>query len=353
MLRGLKAPSFLLLLAACGCGGGGKGAYITQFPNWDWQTYERVAVVPYHYPKGKKGAAEAAQQATYMLEDLLAANGNFTVLERGALKNVLTEQDLSQLADLADPSTVLPPGKVQIAQALVVGKITDFDLKAERVEKRRPVFAKDNRGRIRRDRHGRPIVVREEVIPIFRNEATVGGSVRVIDAATGKVIFAHRVSPITYDDRQQGSPPRTTLAELAQEAAKEVAVDCYKHIAPINTKVKLKSDSLIVALDYYDGEYDKTNKVPTELDDFLLVVRNLPGECDRNPFRVAIAPEEGRNIFEEEFVWSSNNPVRGQSWKVPVELLRSSGAEKFVAKLYSGAGEEPILDRDFKLDVPH
>jgi hypothetical protein len=67
---------------------------------------------------------------------------------------------------------------------------------------------------------------------------------------------------------------------------------------------------------------------------------------------VAIAPEEGRNIFEEEFVWSSNNPVRGQSWKVPVELLRSSGAEKFVAKLYSGAGEEPLLQRGFKLEPP-
>jgi hypothetical protein len=129
-------------------------------------------------------------------------------------------------------------------------------------------------------------------------------------------------------------------------------VDCYAHVAPIRTKVKLKSDSLIVALDYYDGEYDQTKKVSTALDRFLLVVRELPKECDRNPFRVAIAPKDGRNIFEEEFVWSSNNPVRGVSWEVPVELLKSAGAEEFVAKLYSGTGEEPILDRDFKLDVP-
>ena len=352
MLRGLKTLAFLVLLAAWGCGGGGKSTFITQYPQWDWEQYERIAVVPFHCHQGKPGANEAARQATFMLEDLLAANGNFNVLERDVLKDVLTEQDLSQLADVADPSTILPPGKVQIAQAIVVGKITQFDTDAQRQEKRRPVYAKDRKGRIRRDRSGRPIVVREEIIQIFRHEGTVSGSVRVIDAATGKVLFAYKARPITRDDAQRGSPPRATPEELAIEAAKELAVDCYNRVAPIKTEVKLSSSSLIVALDYYDGEYDKTKKISTELDNFLLVVRKLPRQCDRNPFRVAIAPEDGRNIFEEEFVWSSNNPVRGMSWEIPVELLKSSGAEKFVAKLYGGTGEEPLLDRDFKPEPP-
>jgi hypothetical protein len=353
MLRGVRILPLLGLLAAWGCGGGGgKGTFITQYPRWDWEQYERIAVVPFRCPGGKPGAPEAARQATFMLEDLLAANGNFTVLERDALAAVLTEQDLSQLADVADPSTVLPPGKIQIAQALVVGKITDYRTDAQREERRRPVYAKDNKGRIRRDHAGHPIVVREEIIQVFRHEGTVAGSVRVIDAATNKVVFAYKAPPITRDDAQRGAPPQATPEDLAIEAAKELAVDCYAHVAPIRTKVKLKSDSLIVALDYYDGEYDQTKKVSTALDRFLLVVRELPKECDRNPFRVAIAPKDGRNIFEEEFVWSSNNPVRGVSWEVPVELLKSAGAEEFVAKLYSGTGEEPILDRDFKLDVP-
>lgn len=352
MARELKTLSFLLVLAACGCDGGGKSTYITRFPDWSWKAYERIAVVPYQHPGDKPQARAAAEQATYLLEDLLVRNGNFTILERGALKDVLTEQDLSQLADVADPSTVLPPGKIQIAQALVVGKITSFDLKAERYEKRFPVFAKDRRGRLRRDRRGRPVVVREEIVPYFRHEGTVGGSVRVIDAATSRVVFAHHVPPITRDESRRGAPPRETPQELALAAAKEVAVDCYKHVAPINTKVKLKSDMLIVALDYYDGEYDKTKELSTELDEFLLVVRELPSECDRNTFRVAIAPEDGRNIFEQEFVWSSNNPVRGQAFKVPVEVLKSAGQERFEAKLYSGSGEEPLLKRDFKLKPP-
>jgi hypothetical protein len=352
MLRRLRALSFLLLLAAWGCGGGGKSTYITQYPQWDWEQYERIAVMPFRCPPGKPGASEAALQATYTLEDLLAANGNFTILERDALKDVLTEQDLSQLADVADPSTILPPGKVQIAQALVVGKITEFKTDAQREQRRYPVYARDNKGRIRLDRQGRKIVAREEIVQFFRHEGTVAGSVRVIDAATGRAIFAHTVGPITRDEVQRGAPPQATPAELAVEAAKELATDCYAHVAPIKTKVKLSSSSLLVALDYYDGKYDTTKKISTALDSFLLVVRNLPRECDRNPFRVAIAPENGRNIFEEEFVWSSDNPVRGESWEVPVELLKSTGAEKFVAKLYSGNGEQPILDRDFELEFP-
>ena len=352
MRRWLIGFPILMLLSAWGCGGSSKSTYITMYPRWDWQQYDRIAVVPFQCVSGKRGSQEAALQATYMLEDMLAANGNFTVLSRDAIAAALAEQDLAQLADVADPSTVLPPGKIQIAQALIIGKITQFDTDARREERRRPVYATDNKGRIRRDHRGRPIVVREEVVRYYHHEGTVSGSARVIDAATGKVIFSHNVPAITRDDSQRGSPPSASPEQLAIEAARELAVDCYTHIAPVQTKVKLKSDSLIVALDYYDGEYDKTKKISTELANFMLVVRKLPKECDRNPFRVAIAPEEGRNLFEEEFVWTANNPVRGQTWQIPVELLKSSGEIKFVAKLYSGNGEQPILKRDFELEPP-
>lgn len=352
MLRGFVLGCALLALNLGGCGGGSKTAYITQFPEWNWESYDRVAVLPFRYPPGKRGAESAAQQATYMFQDMLAANGRFTVLERGALRDVLSEQDLSLLADTADPATVLAPGRVQIAQAIIVGSITQCDTRAERVEKRRPVFAKNRRGRIIRDRHGRPIVVREEIRTYFRHEATVSGSVRVIDAATGRIVFSHRVQPITFDDSQQGAPPRASPSELAIEAAKELAVDCYTHIAPIRAAVKLKGDSLIVALDYYDGQYDKAGKIPAELDTFLLAVRRLPRSCDRNSFRVAIAPENGRNIFEREFVWSTNNPTRGEVFEIPVDLLRQTGQEKFEAKLYSAGSESPLLKRGFKLKQP-
>ena len=80
MLRRLKTVSLLLVLATCGCdGGGGSGkTFITRHPNWNYEAYERIAIVPFHYPKNKPGAREAALQATYMLEDLFATNTNFT-----------------------------------------------------------------------------------------------------------------------------------------------------------------------------------------------------------------------------------------------------------------------------------
>lgn len=346
LLRGVtKSVACLLALVVCGCGlGGSKRAVITQYPQWDWKAYKRLAVVPFHCPADKPGAVEAAQQATYMLDDLLVSNGSFEILERDALKDVLTEQDLSQLADVADPSTIIAPGKIKAAQALVVGKITDFDLTAERAQKKVPVIVAG--------RKGRPVRVRERTVEVFRNAGTVGGSVRVIDAATGKILFAYRVPPIVYDDSQQGSPPRATPRELAIEAAKSMAVDCYKHVAPINTQVKLKGDSLIVALDYRDGEYEKTKKIADDLDEFLVVVRELPRECDRNQFRVALAPKEGDNFWEQEFTWSAHNAVRGLSWTVPVEKLRSAGAEKFEAKLYSAEDDRPLLKRGFELKSP-
>jgi hypothetical protein len=281
-----------------------------------------------------------------MLEDLLAANGHFTILERSALEAVLTEQDLAQLADLADPSTVIPPGKIQIAQVIVVGKLTEFDLKAERSTKKIPVLALAD--------GGRRVKVREKTVEEFRHEATVGGIIRVMDVATGKVLHAHRVPAIRFNDSQYGAPPRATPQELAIAAAKELAVDCYKHIAPISLEVKLDSDCLITALDYYDGEYDKEEKIPTDVGKFLVVVRNLPRECDRNRFQVAIAPEDSRNFWQEEFTWTANNPSRGMSWEIPIETLLASGAEelKFEAKLYSVGNDRPLLKRDFKLKVP-
>ena len=353
MLRGLTALSFFVVLTMGGCGGGSRrDAYITLFPRWDWEAYDRLAVVPVEHPRGKRGAGQAAAQMANVLEDELAANGNFTLLDRNALSKVLTEQDLSRLAGVADPRTVLPPGKIQAAQAIVVGEITEFELARDRTEHRLPIYAKDKKGRIRRDRKGRRIIDREIIIEVFEHRATVGGRVRVIDAATGKVILAHKVPPITHERRKRGSPPDMTPADLAIEAAKELAVDCYKHIAPIRSRIKLDSDNLIVALDYYDGKYAKTKKVSTELDNFMLAVRELPSGCNRNAFRVAIAPEDARNIWEEKFVWSSHNPVRGKSWTIPVQLLKSAGQEKFVAKLYAAGAEQPMLERDFKLEPP-
>jgi hypothetical protein len=340
----------VLVVALAGCnGGGGGGTYITQFPKWDYQSYERIAVAPVQV--NDRRAAQAAEAVAYMLVDQLAANGAFTVISYADLEEALTAQDLSRLADVADPSTALPEGRILGTQALVVAKIQQFDLDRERKEIRIPRYARDRKGRVIRDRRGQPRVVREDVIPIFCHRAAVGGTVRVLDAATLKVLVSHRVPPIEVEDKQHGNPPRASPEELAVRAAEEMAVDAYKHIAPIRTKVKLKSKMLAIALDYYEGRYETTKKVPTTLEKFLLVLRDMPKSCDRNAFRVTIAEEEGREyLFEQELVWSGN---RGSvAFDVPVSALAATGGEKFVAKLFAVGNPEPILDRDFELVPP-
>jgi len=339
----------LLVAALAGCNGGGGSTYITQFPKWDFEGYERIAVAPVQV--NDRRADESAEAAAYMLVDQLTANGAFTVISYADLEEVLTAQDLSRLADVADASTALPEGRILGTQALVVTKIQQFDLDRERKEIRIPRYARDRKGRIIRDRRGRPRVVREDVIPIFYHRAAVGGTVRVIDAATLKVLVSHRVPPIKVEDKQQGSPPRASPEELALRAAEEMAVDAYKHIAPIRTKVKLKSKMLAIALDYYEGRFETTKEVPTTLEKFLLVLRDLPKSCDRNAFRVTVDEEQGRQyLFEQELVWSGNRP--SVAFDVPVSTLTATGGEKFVAKLFAAGNPEPILDRDFELVPP-
>jgi len=337
-----------MLAGLAGCGRG-RAAYVTQFPRWDYGSYHRVAVLP-----GRASTPQADREAGVLadrLTSLLAQNGAFTVLSRGELREVFAEQDLSRLADAANEGTALPEGRIEIAQALVATKITDYKLIAEREQQVIPHYAVDSRGRLLLDRAGRPIVAGQETVWIYRHGAEVEGSVRVIDAATGRILLSHsaRVAPKPRTSRNQ--PPSRTPEQIASEAVAELAVEFYKAVAPTRTKVKLKGDMLVVATDYFEGQYETAKKLPRSAQDFLLAVRNLPEQCERNSFRVAIFEREGRtSLFEQEFVWSGSSGPEGVAFRVPMETLTRTGATKFVAKLYSGSDPQPVLVRDFELE---
>lgn len=346
----LAAACLLLLMATAawtGCGRGGA-TNVTQFPRWDFEHYKRLAVLP-----GRASVAQAARDAALLVDRLtteLAQNGTFTVLSRADMQSVFAEQDLSRLADAIDANTALPEGKIEIAQALVATKITDYKLIAERSQQSIPIYVRDRRGNVLVDRFGRPLIAGEEVVTVYRHGAEVEGSVRVIDAATGKILLSHsaRVAPRLRTSRNQ--PPSQTPAQMASEAARELSIEFVKAIAPTQIRVKLKGDMLTVATAYFDGKYTTAKKLPVDLAEFLLVVRDLPEECERNNFRVAIAELDGQqNLFEEEFVWSGSSGPEGMAYHVPTEKLVGSGGEKFVAKLYSAGNPEPILKREFSL----
>jgi len=332
----------LLLLACSGCAKR-RGASIVNHPNWEYQDYQRVAVLPFRCARPE--AAEAARQAELHLIDQLSANGAFQVATRSDLSALMTEQDLSNLAGVADPSTAPPQGMVQVAQALIIGTITDFDLQREQRERSVPI--------IRLDRNGVPRVVGERRFMEYRHVARLGGNVRVVDAATGRVLVSHSLPPIEKDDAQANAPPRATPEELALDLAQELATEFCRKIAPQQVNVKLDSDCLIIASGYFEGRYEELKKVPTSLPEILLVARDLPKACDRNQFRLAISPKDGREyLVEHEFTWSPTLGHRGEIVQVPVSKLTAAGGERFVAKLFSIGNDRPILERDFSLVPP-
>lgn len=358
-MRALPALLGLIALSLAGCSGrsgGSERTHLTRHPDWDYQRYPRVALVPMRASADivrQPGIAEAAAAAADVLRDELSATHAFQVQDRSLLKDVLTEQDLSRLADVADPSTIIPAGKIQAAQAIIVPSITVYDLKATREQFERPIYLRDRYGRLVFDaRTGHPVVVRVEVIPKFRHEAHVAGAVRVIDTTTGTTVFAYTSPPISFDSSATGAPPRLRPEDLAARAARELAIDLAKRLAPQEVRVKLDSDMLIVARDYYDGRYENARKLPLGLEEFVVAVIGLPRACDRNDFRVTVVPRGGRTeVFHAEFVWSANDAERGRQFRVPTKPLRENGAAEFTVKLYSGRDEAPLLTRDVALEA--
>lgn len=349
-----------LAASLCGCKGGSGGSketVITLHPKWNYDKFQRIAVVPMGVDSAVRGpeqavAREAAAQAGAALSDRLAANGQFTVVALDSIKDVLAQQDLSRVADLADPGTQIPAGKIQAAQALVVSRITNCDLKQVREERRHPIYMRDMNGRLLVDRLGRPRISGERVTNEFRHEARVSASVRVIDAATAETLLAYNVPPVVMEKERDNSPPEQSPRDLAVLAARQIGVEFANRIAPQQIKVKLKSDMLTLATGYYDGAYEKLKTVNPSLEKFLVVVGGLPAPCERNPFRVAIVEEGNREVLvEQEFIWTGSSQ-RGVSIEVPVAKLVENGSSVFQAKLYSVGDDRPLLTREIQMEVP-
>lgn len=336
-----------------GCGRGGKAgeAEVVSYPTWQFKSYERLAVLPFQV--SDRRAVGAADRLTAALVDDLSRNGAFKVMDRSAMKEIFTEQDLSNLADVADPRTAIPQGRIEAAQALVIGRITTYDLVAERRAKRVPVYAVDPRGRFLLDRYGRRVISGYQERYEYTHAATVAATVRVIDAASGSLLLSHATQPITLDKTGRNGPPDESPEQLADQAVSSLARELYKQIAPTRQRVKFDKDMLLIALDYYDGRYEEVRSLPSNLDKFMVAVRGLPNSCDRNRFRVTITAEGGReDLFSQEFTWTARDGQIGQAWPVDMNTIAMGGAGKFVAKLYSVGAPQPVLLRPFEVRAP-
>jgi hypothetical protein len=233
---------------------------------------------------------------------------------------------------------------IQVAQAIVVGRITEFDLKRDQRERTIPV--------IKLDRRGIPRKVGEQRIIEYVHTARLGGNIRVVDAATNRLLMSHSLPAIENEAVEANEPPELTPEDLAMVLARELATDFFRKLAPQRIEIKLDGDCLVVAAAYFEGEYDELDKVPADLPEVLLVARDLPPECNRNDFRLAISPrEEMRYVFTHEFTWGQHIGPRGVVVRVPLAELKAVGAREFTAKLFSVGNERPVLEKDFELEA--
>ncbi|MDE0855524.1 MAG: hypothetical protein OSA97_13985 [Nevskia sp.] len=123
----------------------------------------RVAISAFDY-KAAQGAAIGGGMAD-MLADSLFNTGRFIVLEREHLNEVTAEQDLSNSGRFK-PQTAAPIGQLEGAQLLIRGTVTAFE----------------------------PACKGGSLIILSGNQACVTINIRIIDAATGRVVNATTVN---------------------------------------------------------------------------------------------------------------------------------------------------------------
>ena len=149
---------------------------------------QRVAVLPFSEGPGARGSAETV--TGYITSELLSL-GRFQLIERSELKALLDERDL-QAADLVDSSQAAELGKILAVDAVVIGTVTEYD----------------------EDRESYNVYVTRVPVTTYK----VGATLRMIDVATGEIIYAHSASGVS----------RSNITEAGNDAAQKL-------LAPLQT----------------------------------------------------------------------------------------------------------------------
>lgn len=125
---------------------------------------KRVAVKAFEYKAAKGGHGDVGHGLSQMLTDSLFNSNAFIVLERERLEEVMQEQNLGDTGRFKQ-STVAPKGELEGAELLIYGSVTQFE----------------------------PNCRGGSLLLIGAKEACVAINIRIIDAATGRVVNATTV----------------------------------------------------------------------------------------------------------------------------------------------------------------
>lgn len=125
---------------------------------------KRLAVQAFEYKAPRGGYGDVGHGLSQMLTDALFNSNAFIVLERERLDEVIYEQDLADTGRFKQ-ETVAPKGQLEGAELLVYGAITEFE----------------------------PNCRGGSLLLIGAKTACVAVNIRIVDAATGRVVNATTV----------------------------------------------------------------------------------------------------------------------------------------------------------------
>ena len=145
----------------------------------------RVAVPQFAVESSGWGGQDLDSLASDQMTSLLHQSRRFSVVERGQLEQLLREQDME---GIVRPGELAKPGEVRGVQYLLLGKVTNFRIKAERTDKGVGVNPSGKvLGKIGDTLGGGASINRSNV----RINTEAGVDLRLVDPSTGEVWVAH------------------------------------------------------------------------------------------------------------------------------------------------------------------
>lgn len=174
---------------------------------------QRIAVTGFDFRAGQ-GSRQIGDGMTDMLTDSLFNTGRFIVVERERLGDVTAEQDLSN-SNRFKKDTAAPIGQLEGAQLLIRGSITEFE----------------------------PNCSGGSVIIASTKQACVAINIRILDAATGRVVNATTV---------QGTSSKGSVGLIFTGGSMPIGLGAYKN-TPMESAIRQSIEAAV--------QFIATNKI--------------------------------------------------------------------------------------------
>jgi curli biogenesis system outer membrane secretion channel CsgG len=224
------AVLFIILILLCGCATKIRVNMLQPAQYHEASLTKAVAVLPFNGPGGTEFAAE--------IEGVLAGIGiddkpYFTLVDRASVDKIISEMKFSQ-SGLVDPKTAVKLGKMVGAQGIYTGVVTQNDYSDSRYAERRQTCTQYE---MRRDEKGRtyqgPCVRwRTYHVQCTKRVANFAVSPKLVDVATGRVIYSRNLSAVTNSSGCEDTNPIQSEMVLLEQAKSSVKNAFRRDIAP-------------------------------------------------------------------------------------------------------------------------